>query len=198
MATDSPEWQQTRPLTFEEYLELEEASPTKHELVAGYMFDYNGGEIRGLAGATRRHNRIAGNIFAHLWNAAEGGSCQVYGSDMRLRVSETNTYYPDVQVVCDPTDTGQQFTSRPCLIVEVLSASTASVDRREKVLEYQSLDCLRGYLIVWSDQRRCMLHFRDEEQRWSSTLNGPNGEIFLPCPELRLTLDGIYAGVDFD
>src|SRR5215471_12959574 len=113
MATDSPEWQQTRPMTFEEFLEFEEASPTKHELVAGYVFDWNGGEIRGLAGATERHNRIAGNIFGHLWSAARGGHCRVYGSDMRLRASK-NGYYPDVQVVCDPTDVDQQFTSRPC------------------------------------------------------------------------------------
>src|SRR5215472_9468794 len=154
MAADSPDWQQTRPMTFEEFLAFEEASPTKHELVAGYVFDWNGGEIRGLAGATRRHNGIAGNIFARLWNARRGG-CQVYGSDMRLRVRDTASYYPDVQVVCDPTDTNEQFTSRPCLIVEVLSPSTASVDRREKLLEYQSLDSLRAYLIVWTNERRC-------------------------------------------
>jgi Uma2 family endonuclease len=197
MATDSPEWQQTRPLTFEEYLEIERASPTKHELVAGYMFDWNGGEFSGLAGATRRHNRIAGNVFGHLWNAAGEGPCQVYGSDMLLRVSETSTYYPDVQVVCDPTDTNQQFTSRPCLIVEVLSRTTASVDRREKLLEYQSLESLRAYLIVWTDERRCMLHYRDMQERWTSALSGPDGEIELVCPEVRLSLEEIYAGVDF-
>jgi len=196
MATDSPEWQQTRPLTFEEYLEIERASPTKHELVAGYLFDWNGGEFSGLAGATRRHNRIAMNIAWRLAAAAEGGTCQVYGSDMLLRVSEASTYYPDVQVVCDPTDTSEQFTNRPCVIVEVLSPSTAAVDRREKLLEYQSLDSLRAYLIVWTDQRRCMLHYRDDAQRWSSTMTGPDGDIQLPCPELRLSLDEIYAGIE--
>jgi Uma2 family endonuclease len=197
MATDSPEWQQTRPMTFEEFLVFEEASPTKHELVAGYVFDWNGGEIRGLAGATERHNRIAGNIFGHLWNAARGGSCRVYGSDMRLRAS-TNGYYPDIQVVCDPTDSDQQFTTRPCLIVEVLSPSTASVDRREKLLEYQSLDSLRAYLIVWTSERRCLLHYRDDEQGWTSAFHGPDGNMALPCPELRLTLDEIYEGVELE
>jgi Uma2 family endonuclease len=185
-------------MTFEEFLAFEEASPTKHELVAGYVFDWNGGEIRGLAGATERHNRIAGNIFGHLWNAARGGSCRVYGSDMRLRVSNASSYYPDVQVVCDPTDTDQQFTSRPCLIVEVLSPSTASVDRREKLLEYQSLVSLRAYLIVWTNERRCLLHRRDEEQGWSSAFHGPTGDVLLACPELRLSLDEIYEGVELE
>jgi Uma2 family endonuclease len=186
------------PVTFEEYLALEEAGPIKHELVAGFMYEYNGGESRGLAGATRRHNRIAGNIFGRLWNAVGGGPCQVYGSDMRLRTSAETTYYPDVQVVCDPTDADEQFTTRPCLIVEVLSPSTASIDRREKVLEYQSLESLSAYLIVWADQRRCMLHYREPQKRWSSILTGPRGDVQLPCPELRMSLDEIYAGVEID
>src|SRR5579864_2221592 len=105
------------PLTFEEFLAIEQASPIKHELVAGYMYEWNGGEILGLAGATRRHNRIAGNIFAHLWNAADGGPCEVFGSDMLLRINPATTYYPDIQVICDPIDAEEQFTSRPCLIV---------------------------------------------------------------------------------
>ena len=184
------------PLTFEEYLELEEASPVKHELVGGYMYEYDAGESRGLAGATRQHNRIAGNIFAHLWNAAGGGPCEVYGSDMRLRVNDSTTYYPDLQVVCDADDSDQMFTRRPCLVVEVLSPSTADVDRREKLLAYQSLESLRAYLIVWTDQRRCMLHSRDVDGRWSSSLSGPDGEVGLSCPSLRLGLDEIYAGVE--
>jgi Uma2 family endonuclease len=198
MAADSPEWQQTRPMTFEEFLAFEEASPTKHELVAGYVFDWNGGEIRGLAGATRRHNRIAMNIASRLWDVARSGSCGVFGSDMRLRVSDTSSYYPDIQVVCDPTDTNEQFTTRPCLIVEVLSPSTASVDRREKLLEYQSLDSLRAYLIVWTSERRCLLHFRDQDLGWSSAFRGPGEDVALPCPELRLSLDEIYEGVELE
>jgi Uma2 family endonuclease len=122
----------------------------------------------------------------------------VYGSDMLLRINAATTYYPDVQVVCDPADTAQQYTTRPCLIVEVLSPSTAAVDRREKLLEYEALDSLRGYLIVWTDQRRCMLHSRSDDQQWSSTLRGPDGDLLLPCPEVRLTLDEIYAGVQFE
>lgn len=195
MATDAP--QPVGPLTFEEYLELEEASPVKHELVAGYMFEYNGGEIRGLAGATRHHNRIAMNMAALLWTAVGNGSCEVYGSDMRLRINDSTSYYPDVQVVCDPTDRAELYTTRPCLLVEVLSPSTASVDSREKLLEYQSLDSLRAYLIVWSDQRRCMLHYRTDQDGWASLLVGPSGAIRLPCPDVQLSLEAIYAGVAF-
>jgi Uma2 family endonuclease len=72
------------------------------------------------------------------------------------------------------------------------------VDRREKLLEYQSLDSLRAYLIVWTNERRCLLHYRNAEQGWSSAFQGPDGDVSLPCPELRLSLDEIYEGVELE
>ena len=51
----------TPPLSVDDYLEMEEASPTKHEYMAG--------QIYALAGASERHNRIAMNIAAQLWAA---------------------------------------------------------------------------------------------------------------------------------
>jgi Uma2 family endonuclease len=64
----------------EEYLELEKTSPVKHEYVAG--------ESRAMVGDSRRHNRIAGKIYRMLADAAEGGACCVYISDMKLRVAD--------------------------------------------------------------------------------------------------------------
>jgi Uma2 family endonuclease len=54
------------------------------------------------AGANRRHNQIAGNIFGLLWNNARGGPCRVYQNDMKLRTADDVFYYPDVMVVCEP------------------------------------------------------------------------------------------------
>ena len=45
-------------LSVEEYLELEEQATIRHE--------YVGGELYALAGASDRHNRVSGNIFAAL------------------------------------------------------------------------------------------------------------------------------------
>ena len=81
-------------VTVEEYLELEKTSSVKHEYVAG--------EIHAMVGASRRHNRIAVNILRRLADAAEGGPCRVYISDMKLRAAEDVFYYPDVMVACVP------------------------------------------------------------------------------------------------
>ena len=103
------------PLSVEEYLKLEEASRIRHEYVGGAIHAHDGG--------TSRHNVIATSILASLWNAARGGPCRVYGSDMLLRASEEVFYYPDVMVVCGDEETGDEalYQVAPCLVVEVTS-----------------------------------------------------------------------------
>jgi Uma2 family endonuclease len=180
--------QRTPPLTVEDYLAIEEASPIKHEYVAG--------QIYALAGASDRHNRIAMNIAAQVWAAARGGPCRVYGSDMRLRIGEDAVYYPDLQVVCDPSDAEEAYKRRPCVIVEVLSPSTESIDLREKLMAYRRLDSLQAYLIVYRDQMRIIRHYRAENNAWFDALHASEGsKIPFPCLETELTLAEIYQGL---
>ena len=52
-------------------------------------------------------------------------------ADMKVRVRAADVYYyPDVFVTCDSDDRESYFKERPCLIVEVLSATT---DRPEQL-----------------------------------------------------------------
>jgi Uma2 family endonuclease len=178
---------QVPSLRIDEYLRLEEESAVKHEYVAGTLF--------ALAGATRRHNRIASNIIARLSAAARGRGCDVLGSDMRLRVGDEAVYYPDVQVVCDPTDTEEQYTSSPCVVIEVLSPSTETIDKREKLLAYRSLSSLQAYVIVYRDQKRVRRFWRDHDGAWWDAEVQEQGNVIFPCPEVTLTLDEIYEGV---
>lgn len=130
-----------RLLAIDEYLELEKESPVRHE--------YVGGEIFAMAAASDRHNRVAGNIYALLWPALRGGPCRIYMSDMKVQISDDQVFYPDVMVTCDPDDTGEYVKKRPCLIVEVLSPSTASIDRREKLVAYRRLESLQAYIVLY-------------------------------------------------
>ncbi len=179
-----------KPLTVEEYLKLEEQSVLRHE--------YVGGAIYAHAGGTGRHSVIAVNILALLWNAARGGPCRVYNSDMMLRAAEDVFYYPDVMVVCGPDEAGDDalYQDAPCLVVEVTSPSTQSIDRREKLLAYKKLSSLRAYLIVDQQEMRVERHWRDEsDQWWQAETSVPEGVVPLPCPETDLTLRQIYEGL---
>ncbi len=174
-------------LTVEEYLRLEEDSAFRHEYVAG--------ELYALVSATRRHDLIAGNIYARLLSSVGAGPCQVYRSDVKLRVGDDAVYYPDVQVVCDPTDVEETYTRLPCVVVEVLSPSTEAIDRREKRLAYRRIATLRAYVIVYRDEMRVMRHWRDAEGAWWDAEVAGDGRVPFPCPEVEMALGEIYEGV---
>ena len=174
-------------LSVDEYLELEQGSSIKHEYIEGALY--------ALAGSTDRHNRIAGNIFRRLADAADDTPCRVYISDMRVQIGKV-FYYPDVMVACEEPDTDNPIYRRdPSLLVEVTSRGTASIDRREKLLVYRQISSVRAYLIVDQDARRVERHFRDEDGVWQRADFVNDGVFPVPCPEAELTLEGIYKGL---
>src|SRR5947209_11975823 len=80
--------------TPEEYLELERNSETKHE--------YFNGEIFAMGGASPEHVLIVSNLVGELRTQFKQGSCRVYSTDLRVKVSPTGLYtYPDVVVICE-------------------------------------------------------------------------------------------------
>jgi hypothetical protein len=77
----------------EEYLAIERKAETKSEYFAGEMFPLGSmgkpHDAFAMTGASRRHNLIAGNIFASLHQQLVDRPCEVYPSDMRVRVAAT-------------------------------------------------------------------------------------------------------------
>jgi Uma2 family endonuclease len=116
---------------------------------------------------------------------------------MRIQVEARNCFYhPDVSACCDPNDRDELYVTSPCLIIEVLSPSTASIDRREKRASYATLTSLREYVIVDQDRMRVEL-FRRESRGWGGyILNQPDDLVELSYLSLRLTLSEIYEGIE--
>lgn len=176
-------------LTVEEYLELEESSTVRHEYVAG--------EIHAMTGGTYRHNTIAGKIYRRLADAAEGTSCRVYVSDVKVRIEDAPFYYPDVMVVCEPlASENPVFEDKPCLLVEVVSQSTEKTDRREKLANYQSIPSLKAYVIVAQDRKWISHYFRDESGVWQRGDLVEEGRVPIPCPQgAELSVEDVYASL---
>ena len=145
-------------LSPEQYLAMERKSETKHE--------YDRGRIIAMAGASREHNLIGGNIARVVGNQFVDRPCEVYSSDMRVRLGEGGPYvYPDVAAVCvDPQfENGEVDTLlNPTLIVEVLSPSTERRDRGRKFDQYRAIDSLQEYVMVAQDEVRIERYARRE------------------------------------
>jgi Uma2 family endonuclease len=174
-----------------EYLERESRNPIRHEYVDGETFP--------MPAHAQRHTWIVANLMLKAQSAARpGGSCQVFGSDMRVRVEDRNCfYYPDMCVCADPHNRTQFYLSQPCLIVEVLSPSTAVADRREKRLHYATIPSLQEYIVVDQDRMRVQIFPRDSDEYVLRTLNEPGDTLMFSCLDLQVSLKEIYRGVDF-
>ncbi len=117
------------------------------------------GVITAMAGASRAHNRISGNIYRKIADQLENRQCEAFVADMRLCVSRTGLYtYPDVMAVCG----GAQFLDQevntllnPSLIVEVLSRTTESYDRGVKFGHYRQLHSLQEYVLASQEPCPC-------------------------------------------
>ncbi|MBD2484266.1 Uma2 family endonuclease [Planktothrix sp. FACHB-1365] len=174
-------------LTVENYLNAEANSQTRHEYVGGYVF--------AMAGASEEHNIIAGNILALLRPHLRGSSCRVFVSDMKVKVQDDIFYYPDLLVTCNPQDNHRYFKTQPSLIIEVLSESTETTDRREKLMNYQTLDSLKEYVLVSQNQMQVEVYRQDDQGNWTIQILGQKDDLILESVGLTLTMAQIYEDV---
>lgn len=179
--------------TVEEYLELEQTSDIRHEYFAGEVF--------AMAGGSKEHNIISGNVYSRLRSQLRGSSCNVFMSDMKVRINLANEnqtifYYPDVIVSCDTEDQDRYFLNYPCLIIEVLSPSTETIDRREKLLNYRSLASLKEYVLISQDEVKVEVYRQDEKRNWTiQTLINRDDKLHLDSVGLILEMTDIYEDV---
>jgi len=176
-------------ITEQEYLQGEKDADHRHE--------YNNGCVVAMAGSSKRHNTLALNIVLALRHATKGSSCEVYASDIKVRISRRKSYYyPDVMVGCEEDDNDDYYVEQPCFIVEVLSASTKRKDSSEKLLAYQDIDSLQAYMMV--DQERChisLFYRQDDGQWWVKHYSDMEEQISVPCPAMALRVADVYEGI---
>ncbi len=176
-----------KPVSEEAYLAAEAASTVKHEFV--------GNQVHAMAGASERHNTIAGNLFAAC-HGSNRGPCRPFIGDMRLCLDGGAVYYyPDVMLVCDPQDADPMFKTSPCMIAEVMSPSTAVLDRREKLIAYQKLPMLRECLLIAEDEILIEHYRRVNAGEWGMRELEAGDILELSCLPLQMAVGTLYGGI---
>jgi Uma2 family endonuclease len=179
-------------LTPEEYFVWEEQQLLRHEYLSGRVYAMSGG--------TQNHGRIASNIIFILKGHLRGGGCQVGNSDCRVNIFETKDYvYPDVSVTCDERDrTAIQAIQYPCLIVEVLSASTASYDRGDKFRMYRRNPSLQDYVLVDAEKIAIDLYRKNDRGNWEIFNYQSGNNIDLQSIGLSFSIESVYEDIIFE
>lgn len=169
----------------------------EHEIREEARHDYVDGAVYALSGGSVCHSKLIMNVVAVVLPVANRGACHVHSQGVKVRVAARNSYYyPDVVATCEPVTKGEYIINEPCFIVEVLSPSTASIDRREKRLAYTTLDSLTEYVLVYQDRMRVDVYQRTEGGWNLAILREPEQAIDITCLRCSLALEQIYKGVD--
>jgi Uma2 family endonuclease len=180
-------------LSSAEYLAIERQATCRSEYVAGEMF--------AMAGASRRHNLIVANVIRILGNQLLASPCNVYPSDMRLKIPRTGRYtYPDVVVACAEEqfeDEHRDTLLNPVVIIEVLSDSTEAYDRGKKFEEYQRIESLVEYILIAQDHYSVECYVRQDQRTWLYSVFRSLEDIVLLSPiGCQLVLQDVYTKVD--
>lgn len=177
-------------LSIDEYLKFEQDGEVRHEYIAGQTY--------ATAGASEEHNLISGNIFALIRSHLRGTACRAFVSDMKVKIELQNAdifYYPDLLVTCDRTDNERYFKTNPRLIIEVLSNSTETTDRREKRVNYQTIESLQEYVLISQETIKVEVYRQDKQNNWTMETLDKNDKLELNSVDLNLTMADIYEDV---
>ena len=184
MAIDS-----IRQMTVEEYFAFDEASEYKNE--------YIDGEVYPMTGGTLNHGAIIMKTGFALMRRLTRSDCQVFGGNVRNRVSPTRYLYPDISVVCGTPETDERSINlfNPVLVAEVTSPSSLDYDRVDKLRYYQNIGSLWIYLLIDQQQPLIELYERQDDGWHSMEFSGLDAIVPLPALNCELPLAEIYAGI---
>lgn len=189
--------------TVEEYLAFERAAEEKHEYIDGRIIAVESEfETTGMAGATRKHNLVSGNVFGELRNQLKGRDCEIYINDMRVRMKKNRYGYPDVVIVCgEPEFADAEFDTlnNPTVVVEVLSKSTRFRDKTEKLEIYQKMESVQECVLIEQDRMLVQLYKKQTPKQWLVQIaDSSEDAVEFESIGCRLLLSDIYAQVKFD
>lgn len=175
-------------MTYHDYLASEASSPVKSE--------YLRGEIYAMSGGTPDHARISAALISKLSNALVGRPCNVYSSDLRVRILETDlATYPDVTVVCGKFESAPDdphATINPVLLIEVLSDSTEAYDRGAKAAHYRHIPSLREYAFICQKEQKIEIFCRNAQQRWELFEYGPDQVAEFTSVDCKVEVSQVY------
>ena len=174
-----------KSMTMAEFLDWEQRQPAKHE--------FDGNQPVATAGGTLSHADLQRNLAISVGGALRGSPYRFLGSDFQVRL-ETAVRYPDGTVVSGPQTGTDRGTSKPIVIFEVLSPSTAGIDRIVKAREYQATPSLQRYVMLEQDRVAATVFARVEDG-WSGQILAAGDSLAFPELGITVPLDELYEGV---
>jgi Uma2 family endonuclease len=183
-------FQKEKSYTADEYLKLERRSANKHEFLDG--------KIMATAGSNRTHNLIVTNTVIAIGSRTRGQRCEIYSSDMCVRLNDKRYCYPDAVLVTEPafTSSDSDVLVNPTIIVEIFSNGAQFQDKRDKLESYLAMDSIRECLLVKEDEMRVEHYAKQNAKQWIYKIYNDREDIVtLDSINCKISLAEIYAQI---
>jgi Uma2 family endonuclease len=171
--------------TVERFLDWEDQHEGKHE--------FDGTRIIEMAGGSRAHQRILGNLLRLLDDRLDLDRFDAI-QEMRIDVGG-KIRYPDVLVIAPPVNEDTRTLRDAMVTFEVLSEDTADRDLGPKLAEYFRLPSIRRDVVV--EQRRMFVASRERAPSGWNLTELRTGALDIPELGVSPPIEAIYRRVRF-
>ena len=149
-----------------------------------------------MASPSETHQAILFELAGQFWNFLKGKPCRAFTAPFDVRLNPKNgddiVVQPDLLVVCDVSKLdGKACAGAPDLIVEILSPSTALMDRFVKFNRYLYAG-VREYWIVDPETRTVAAHFLKDGQYVINTYGETDTVCVNVLPGCEISLSDLF------
>lgn len=163
--------------------------------------DNSNGSAAGRPGADRWHNLIVSNTAIAIGSRMHGHKCEIYISNMRVKLRNNFSCCPDLVVVSgEPSfaDANIDVLTNPTLVVDVFSNGTDTSGKTKKLESFLETDSIKECLLIKRDEMRIEHYARQSQKQWIYRIyNERDDVVSLDSINCKISLQEIYAQIKF-
>ena len=157
------------------------------------------GRIVPKPAANRWHNLISTNFAIAIGSRIHRSTCELYASDMQVRIGKNSICFPDVLVVNgEPAfaDDNGELLLNPTVVIEIFSNLSKSTDRMQKLEGFLAIPKIKECMLVNENEMRIEHYARQNAKQWIYRIyNEREDVITLESINCKLSMAEVYAQV---
>lgn len=157
------------------------------------------GKLYMMAPPSPFHQWVSRELLVQLYTFLKGKPCEVFAAPFGVRLfpradKQDDTFVePDLAVVCDPAKMDKHgYNGAPTLLIEILSPSTAWLDRGLKLQKYLAAG-VQEYWIVNPEQETVLVHIFEQGQYHSIVYHGTDTLPVSVLPGCVINLAEVFS-----
>lgn len=164
-------------------------------------------QIIDMAGASPEHSMVIVNFISAIRKQLKNSTCYVFSDNVQYKFKtdkgEDKTVIPDASINCRvKSRRGHTFLDAPRFVMEVLSPTTESYDRGEKMELYRQQEIEEYWIVDWR-KKQIEIYEIDYEKDipkyflWKVITKDNKEELqIIHFPNVKITFDELFEEIE--